>query len=406
MPHQRILAIVQAGGAGSRMDVLTRERAKPALPFAGIYQLIDFSLSNIAHSGITDVWLSVQFQGSTLEEQVSNGRPWDLDRNRGGLRLLMPQEGTGSTDEEGFATGNADELYRLRDQIRDADPAYVVVMSADHVTSSTSAMPSPPTTAGADCTVVTTEVESARPATTRTYRSAATDGSPASSTSPSSRRRDGGRRDHRLRPDILVETLEQLHRELAADSPRGRQRPGRLRRPSAPPARRAAPRGGPPAGGLLAGPRRAAQVRRAHRDLLLDDLGVLGDPDWPILTHLPPRVPARVLDGGSVVDSLLSPGCRIAGTVVRSVLGPGVVVEPGATVRDSVVFTDTLVQAGATVDWAVVDRHCTIESDSTVGAPADELGDGEGIVLVGLGSRVPAGAAVEPGARLEPGSTG
>ena len=105
MSHQRILAIVQAGGAGSRMDVLTRERAKPALPFAGVYQLVDFPLSNLAHSGITDVWLSVQFQGSTLEEQVSNGRPWDLDRTRGGLRLLMPQEGTGSTDEDGLRPG-------------------------------------------------------------------------------------------------------------------------------------------------------------------------------------------------------------------------------------------------------------------------------------------------------------
>ena len=101
MSRERILAIVQAGGAGGRMDVLTRERAKPALPFAGVYQLVDFPLSNLANSGITDVWLSVQFQGSSLEEPVSNGRPWDLDRTRGGLRLLMPQSGTGSSDEEG-----------------------------------------------------------------------------------------------------------------------------------------------------------------------------------------------------------------------------------------------------------------------------------------------------------------
>ena len=84
MSRERVLAIVQAGGAGGRMDVLTRERAKPALPFAGVYQLVDFPLSNLANSGITDVWLSVQFQGSSLEEPVSNGRPWDLDRTRGG----------------------------------------------------------------------------------------------------------------------------------------------------------------------------------------------------------------------------------------------------------------------------------------------------------------------------------
>ena len=133
MPSTGILAIIQAGGAGGRMDVLTLERAKPALPFAGSYQLLDFSLSNLVNSGISDVWLSVQYQASGLEETAHNGRPWDLDRTHGGLRLLVPQQGSGSMDEEGFAKGNADELYRLRDQIRRADPELVVVMSADHV---------------------------------------------------------------------------------------------------------------------------------------------------------------------------------------------------------------------------------------------------------------------------------
>ena len=108
MAHDRVLAIIQAGGSGGRMEVLTRERAKPALPFVGVFQLIDVPLSNLAHSGISDVWLSLQFQGSTLEEQVANGRAWDLDRTRGGLRLLMPEQGTGGLDEEGFARGNAD----------------------------------------------------------------------------------------------------------------------------------------------------------------------------------------------------------------------------------------------------------------------------------------------------------
>ena len=133
MSRPRVLAIIQAGGVGGRMDVLTRERAKPALPFAGVYQLVDFPLSNLAHSGITDVWLSLQFQGATLEEQVANGRPWDLDRSRGGLRLLMPEQGTGSLDEEGFAQGNADGLFRIRAQIAAEAPDVVVVLSADHV---------------------------------------------------------------------------------------------------------------------------------------------------------------------------------------------------------------------------------------------------------------------------------
>src|SRR3954447_15383118 len=129
MARNHILAVIQAGGAGGRMDVLTRERAKPALPFAGVYQLLDFPLSNLAHSGISDVWLSLQFQGATLEEPVANGRPWDLDRTRGGLRLLLPQEGTGSPDEEGFAQGNADELFPIRGPIPAAHPQLGVVRS-------------------------------------------------------------------------------------------------------------------------------------------------------------------------------------------------------------------------------------------------------------------------------------
>ena len=166
MAHERILAIIQAGGAGGRMDVLTRERAKPALPFAGVYQLLDFPLSNLSHSGISDVWLSLQFLGSTLEEQVANGRPWDLDRTRGGLRLLMPQQGSGSVNEDGFAQGNADGLFRIRDQIRAFDPEVVVVLSADHVYRFNFAEAlSTHRKTEAECTVVTTEVtlEAIRP---------------------------------------------------------------------------------------------------------------------------------------------------------------------------------------------------------------------------------------------------
>ena len=98
-----------------------------------------------------------------------------------------------------------------------------------------------------------------------------------------------------------------------------------------------------------------------------------------------------------MTDSLLSPGCRVAGSVIRCVLGPGVVVEPGATVRDSVVFGDSVVRAGATVDWSVVDSGCTIERDASVGSPTDEVDDPDLVVLVGRGSRVLEGTSLEPG---------
>lgn len=100
----KIVGVVQAGGQGSRMDVLTRERAKPALPFAGSYQLVDFALSNFGNSGIPDVWVSVRYEASSLDRHLAGGRPWDLDRTRGGYRRLVPEEGQASGSEATIVT--------------------------------------------------------------------------------------------------------------------------------------------------------------------------------------------------------------------------------------------------------------------------------------------------------------
>ena len=406
MTRPRVLAIIQAGGAGSRMDVLTRERAKPALPFAGIYQLVDFPLSNLTHSGISEVWLSVQYQGSTLEQEVANGRPWDLDRNRGGLRLLMPQEGTGSTDEEGFARGNADELYRLRDQIRAAAPDVLLVMSADHVYRfDFGDALATHHEAGAACTVVTSEVpleEAGDHATVEVGDDGAVTGFAYKPDEPTT-----GTVATEVMvydPEVLVTVLEELHHELGPDTPQGDSGLGDFGDHLIP---RLVDRHRVVAHALPGYWRDVGTPEKylaAHRDLLGDDVDVFDDPAWPMLTRQPQRPPARVLDGAVVVDSLVSPGGRIAGTVERSVLGPGVVVEAGAVVRDSVVWPDTVVAAGATVDWSIVDERCHIGDGAVVGEKADDL-DADGICLLGRDTRVAPGAQVAAGARLEPGTT-
>jgi len=153
-----VLAIVQAGGQGSRMDVLTRERAKPALPFAGAFRLVDFVLSSLSHSGIPDVWLSVQYQAGSLDPHVSGGRPWDLDRTRGGFRRVVPQQGAGSAAQSGFSQGNADDLLRMRDDIARSGAEVVLVSSADHVFAmDLAALVDAHLDSGADCTIVTAE---------------------------------------------------------------------------------------------------------------------------------------------------------------------------------------------------------------------------------------------------------
>jgi glucose-1-phosphate adenylyltransferase len=407
MTRRHILAIIQAGGAGGRMDVLTRERAKPALPFAGSYQLIDFSLSNLANSGITDIWLSVQFLGSSLEEHVLNGRPWDLDRNRGGLRLLMPQQGTGSTDEEGFATGNADELYRIRDKITADDPELVVVLSADHVYRF-DLMDAVRThrRLGAECTLVTTEVpieQAGDHATVETDDDGRVTGFAYKPAKPSTT--TVAAEIAVYDPRALVEVVEELHRELGPDAGEGDTGLGDYGDHLVPRLVDRSTVVAHPMPGYWKDLGQPHKYLAAHRDLLTDDQGVLGDLDWPIISHQPQRPAARVLDGGRVADGMLSPGVRVRGTVLRSVLGPGVVVEEGALVRDSVIFSDTVIGEGARVDRAVVDRDCVIGTGAEIGSPDADPEDPDAIVLIGLQSSVGRGVTLGPGTRLEPGST-
>ena len=412
METTKILAIIQAGGAGGRMDVLTLERAKPALPFAGSYQLLDFPLSNLVNSRITEVWLSVAYQASALEEQVRNGRPWDLDRTHGGLRLLVPQEGVGSMDEEGFAKGNADELYRLRDQIRNAAPDAVIVMSADHVYRlDYRDVVRTHQEKGAEVTIVTTdlggtyaedvgdhavvEVNRLGRVTSFEYKP----DQPASTTVATE--------VFVYDPGVLVEVLEALHHEESGEPHEGDDDEGDsglgdfgdLLLP------RLVDRGKAYAHALDGYWRDLGQPHHylnAHLELLEGDAGLFGS-DWPIRTQQPQREPARVLQGAEVSDSLLSSGCVVAGAVTRSVLGPGVVVEAGAEVTESVIFHDTVIRSGATVTRSIVDSGCELDDGAEVGDDSVALDDADSIPIVGRDSRV--SSALPPGSRLVPGTT-
>jgi glucose-1-phosphate adenylyltransferase len=412
MEQTKILAIVQAGGAGGRMDVLTLERAKPALPFAGSYQLLDFPLSNLVNSGVDDVWLSVQYQASALQDQVRNGRPWDLDRTAGGLGLLIPQQGTGSMDEEGFAHGNADELFRLRDDLRRADPDLVLVMSSDHVYRlDYRDVVDTHRSKGAEVTMVVTDIDDVYAEDPsdhgvvevnrlgRVTSFAYKPDRPASSTVATE--------VFLYEPEVLLEVLEELHREQSDGQDDGDDGVGDT--------------GLGDFGDLLL-PRLVERGKVfAHRlDGYWRDLGQphhylnahlelverradLFDADWPIRTQQPQREPTYAATGSRVEDSLLSSGSRVAGTVVRSVLGPGVVVEAGAEVVESVLFGDTVVRSGARVTRAVVDRGCELREGAVVGSADVALDDPDAIPIIGRDSVV--SSKLPPGSRLAPGTT-
>lgn len=406
MARNRILAIIQAGGSGGRMDVLTRERAKPALPFAGVYELVDFPLSNLTHSGIDHVWLSVQFQGSSIEDPVANGRPWDLDRSRGGLRLLMPQQGTGSEDEEGFARGNADELFRIRDQIRTAEPEVVIVLSADHVYRfDYLEAVATHRDKDAECTIVTSEVpieEAGDHATVEVNEAGVVTGFAYKPEVPSTS--TVATEIFVYDPPTLVSVLEELYREKSAEADEGDSGLGDFGETLVP---RFVHRGrtvGHPLPGYWRDLGQPHLYLAAHQDVLLDDQGLFNDQSWPILTRQPQRVPARIHASARVQDSLVSPGATVRGVVHRSVLGPGVRVEEGAVVRNSVLFADTVVEKNAQVDWSIVDEGCVVGAGVVVGEEhARGTEQPDEIAIVGRDSTVR--TDVGGGARLEPGTT-
>lgn len=410
MESTKILSIIQAGGTGGRMDTLTLERAKPALPFAGSYQLLDFPLSNLVNSGIDHVWLSVAYQASALEEQVRNGRPWDLDRTLGGLRLLVPQQGTGSMDEEGFAKGNADELYRLREQIRTAEPDLVLVMSADHVYRlDYREVVATHRKRSAEVTMVTTDLE-------EIYAEDASDHAvvevnrlgrvtsvvykpekPPTTTVATE--------VFLYEPHVLIEVLEELHREQSDREPNeegdtGLGDFGDLLLP------RLVERGKAYAHHLDGYWRDLGQPHHylnAHLELVDGHTAGLFDRSWPVRTQQPQREPARILEGARISESLISSGCVVGGEVRRSVLGPGVVVEAGAKVVESVLFKDTVVRAGAEVTRSIVDSDCELTDGARVGDDDVALDDPDAIPIVGRESRV--GTTLPAAARLAPGTT-
>lgn len=361
MKTPKTLAIILAGGAGSRLGALTGKRAKPALPFAGSYRLIDIPLSNLKHSHLTDVWVVEQFRPHSLNDHLANGRPWDLDRTHGGLQVLPPYQG--GDDGEGFAEGNADALFRQAEFIRAFGPDLVLVLSADHLyTLDYRDVVATHLDARAALTMVTTEVQedasrygvveadggrvtgfAYKPDEPKTNLVAAEiflyDADVLLEALTHLAEKDGGLEDygHGLIPHLVE------HETVAEHRLEGYWRDvGTLE-----------------------------SYWEAHMELLGGKGVELENPDWPILTSSPQRLPAFVAQGAEVENSLLAPGAHVSGRVVRSVVGPGATVEAGATVTDSVLLGGVRVAAGARVERAVIDTGA--EAKGAVGSPSGEL---------------------------------
>jgi glucose-1-phosphate adenylyltransferase len=380
------LVVVLAGGAGGRLELLTRERAKPAVPFAGTHRLIDFPLSNAHNSGLHDVWVVQQFNPISLGDHLANGRPWDLDRTNGGLLFLPPR--LGHDGREGFAGGTADALWRNAPMIREFAPEALVLLSADAVYAlDYGDLVEEHVATDSEVTMVTTRVD---PGDAGRYGVVQVD--------------DGSVREYVYKPDEphgdlvsnevfvfdptqLLDRLDDLgddnqdqdigHVLLPTWVREGGVREHRF-------------------GGFWRDVGTVDAYWACHQELLEDPSPLdLSDPRWPILTQVVASAgPARVSKGAVVDQSLLANDARMAGHVERSVVGRRAVVEPGATVRESVLLPGAVVRAGANVQRAILDDGVTIGRDARVGGPGGE------ITLVGLATDVPDGAHLHPGARI------
>lgn len=373
MTRARTLALVLAGGKGSRLEHLTADRAKPAVPYGGSHRLVDIVLSNCLHSGISDVWVSVQYNPVGLGEHLANGRPWDLDRTKGGLLVLHPRQGAG---REGWSSGTADGLWRDADLIREHAPEALVVVSADAVYRlDYGAVVEEHLASGATVTAVTTRVDGQDAGRYGVVQV-----------------EDGRITGYELKPDEpqgdlvcnevfvfdpgpTLDLLERLAEDAGED---GLQDLGHELLPTL-------ARQGDAREHRLEGYWRDVGTVEAYHASHMDLLGEqpafrLDDPSWPLLTRGGRRAPSRLRDA-RLDDALVSSSTTISGTVERSVLSPGVVVEPGAVVRDSVLLHDVVVRRGARVERAVLDVGCEVAEGVQVGGEGD-------LVLVAAGERV------------------
>ncbi|MDQ3055883.1 MAG: sugar phosphate nucleotidyltransferase [Actinomycetota bacterium] len=387
MALTRILVVVLAGGAGGRLELLTENRAKPAVAYGGMYRLIDFPLSNCQRAGIADVWVIQQYNPGSLSDHLANGRPWDLDRTTGGLLVLHPHQGN---ERGGWHQGTADALWRQAPMIREFGPEALVVVSADAVYKlDYREVVEGHLASDAAVTMVTTRVDKADAGRYGVVQVAD----------------DGAITDYAYKPDEpagdlvtnevfvftpdrVLDLLDELAEEVDEDS--GLEDLGDQVLPKL----------------VEAGEAREHRFEgywrdcgtvpaywESHMDLLADEPPIdLDEPGWRIQTAGGRSAAAGIDKGADVDNCLLSPGCLVAGTVHNSVISPDVRIEAGATVRDSVLLHGVVVRSGAVVVRSIIDQAVEIGADAQVG------GDGD-ITLVGGEANLPEGTVLPPGGR-------
>lgn len=354
---KKVLALILAGGVGGRLGLLTENRAKPAIPFAGFYRLIDFALSNCLHSQISDVWVVEQYELHSLNEHLSNGRPWDLDRTYGGLQVLPPFENKSDSEKEGgFANGNADAIVRHQDFIQQFKPDILIVLSADHIYKlDFRDVIETHLEKNAALTMVTTKV----PASETGSRFGVVEVGKNGRVTNFNYKPDQPKSDL-ITTEVFVYDAEILFKTLSEFTEKNKNLkdygneliPYFVKNKSAFEYRHT---------GYWRDVGTIKSYWQANMDLLDEKTKLeIDDENWRILTLAEQRVPAFIYTSANVRNSLVSHGCKIKGTVNRSVLSAGVVIEKNAEISDSVILPNAIIEEGIKLKNVIVDSDVRV----------------------------------------------
>ncbi len=395
--QKEMITMLLAGGQGTRLYVLTKEVAKPAVPFGGKYRIIDFPLSNCVNSGIDTVGVLTQYRPLELNSYIGNGQPWDLDRMNGGVYILPPYV----KDKEGqWYKGTANAIYQNINFIERYDPEYVLVLSGDHIYKMDySKMLAFHKEKNADATIAVLDVpveEASRFGIMNTNADDSIYEFEEKPKHPKSTKASMG---------IYIFNWKKLREYLINDEkdPQSSNDFGKNIIPSM----------------LNNGERLFAyqfdgywkdvgtidSLWEANMDLLNPKVNInLSGDQWRIYARNEPHPPHFIREKADIAESLITEGCDINGKLWYTVLFSGVTVEEGAELNSAVVMKNTVIKKGAVVKYAIIAEDAVIEEGAVVGDDPCNYSDPSewGIAVVGRGAVVKKGQVVRPKEMIEP----
>ena len=388
MIKKKCVAMLLAGGQGSRLGVLTGKIAKPAVPYGGKYRIIDFPLSNCTNSGIDTVGILTQYKPLELNDYVGSGKPWDLDRLNGGVHILPPYQGQKGGD---WYKGTANAIYQNLEFIERYNPEYVLILSGDHIYKMDySKMIEQHEKTGAACTISVLEVsleEASRFGIMNTNEDGSIYEFEEKPKNPKSQLASMG---------IYVFTWEKLKKYLTEDdaNPESDNDFGKNVIP------------------LMLNNNELMMVYRfsdywkdvgtvdslweANLDLLNPKIDLnLSDKDWRIYSRTVALPPQYIAESAKVEHSLITDGCEVYGALDYSILFENVTVEQGAQVDYSLVMPGAVIKKGAKVKYAIIAEDVVVEENAVIGKDPTEVSpDDFGITVIGSGVTVGKGATV------------